>query len=516
MKSGPPGPHFGSAGHVTARVSIWLAVFAMAAAVAGAVALVPASARPAAVTRAVASPAADDMTAAAATLLSQGRPATASSTENATVTPASAAVDGNPGTRWSSSFSDPQWLEVDLGATDTISQVVLSWEAAYARAFQIQTSADGRAWTTIYSTTTGTGGTQTLNVTGTGRYVRVNGTTRATGYGYSLWEFQVYGTAAAVTPMPGMPTPPSFHPNLDPGESVTVSPAVRGIAPDPAFVPPADVTHHEFQTDCSVTRNLPVDPIVFPGVGGTATHMHTFMGATTTDQDSTTGSLSASPTSCVIPQDHSGYWFPTLYRGSTAIMPTGPQVIYYKSGITDYRTVRPFPKGLRLVVGSPVATEAEFQQSPGTVEGWECGNSSHYFDFPPSCPPGSQLNVRYQAPSCWDGVHLDTPHHKSHIAYPILAGNDWVCPASHPVAVPMLEFKMAFPVSGDMSDVHLASGRGYTWHYDFFNAWNPDVLAAMVQHCINGGLQCDTHGYDQYEPQAGAVLGPGYQILPGH
>jgi beta-glucosidase len=47
---------------------------------------------------------------------------------------------------------------------------------------------------TIYSTTTGTGGTQTLSVTGSGRYVRMYGTTRATGYGYSLWEFQVYGT----------------------------------------------------------------------------------------------------------------------------------------------------------------------------------------------------------------------------------------------------------------------------------------------------------------------------------
>jgi len=130
---------------------------------------------------------------AAGTLLSQGKPATASSTENAG-TPASAAVDGNAGTRWSSAFSDPQWLQVDLGTTAAIDQVVLSWEAAYGTAFQLQTSADGGSWTTIYSTTTGTGGTQTLAVSGTGRYVRLYGTARATQYGYSLWEFQVYGT----------------------------------------------------------------------------------------------------------------------------------------------------------------------------------------------------------------------------------------------------------------------------------------------------------------------------------
>ena len=128
------------------------------------------------------------------TNLSQGHPATASSTESASY-PASAAVDGNTtGTRWSSAFSDPQWLQVDLGATHSISQVKLDWEAAYGKAFQVQTSTDGSHWTTVYTTTTGTGGNQTLNVSGSGRYVRVYGTQRGTPYGYSLWEFQVFGS----------------------------------------------------------------------------------------------------------------------------------------------------------------------------------------------------------------------------------------------------------------------------------------------------------------------------------
>ncbi|MGV9385868.1 poly(ethylene terephthalate) hydrolase family protein [Nonomuraea sp. NPDC003707] len=135
-------------------------------------------------------------------LLSQGKPVTASSAENAG-TPASAAVDGNAATRWSSAFGDPQWLRVDLGGTAAISQVVLSWESAYGRAFQIQTSADGLTWTTVYATGTGTGGTQTLAVTGNGRYVRMYGTARGTAYGYSLFEFQVYGTMGGTTPPPG-------------------------------------------------------------------------------------------------------------------------------------------------------------------------------------------------------------------------------------------------------------------------------------------------------------------------
>jgi beta-glucanase (GH16 family) len=127
------------------------------------------------------------------TLLSQGRPTTASSTENATF-PAANATDGNTGTRWSSAFSDPQWIRVDLGATHTVSRALLNWEAAYGRACQLQVSGDATTWTTIWSTTTGTGGIQDLPVSGSGRYVRLYCTQRATQYGYSLWEFQVYGT----------------------------------------------------------------------------------------------------------------------------------------------------------------------------------------------------------------------------------------------------------------------------------------------------------------------------------
>ncbi|HWG28271.1 discoidin domain-containing protein, partial [Actinospica sp.] len=124
---------------------------------------------------------------AAPVLLSQGQPTTASSEQNTTFPP-SAATDGNTGTRWSSAFSDPQWLEVDLGASAQINSVTLDWEAAYATGFQIQVSSNNSTWTSIYSTTTGTGGNQSLTVSGTGRYVRMYGTARATQYGYSLWE----------------------------------------------------------------------------------------------------------------------------------------------------------------------------------------------------------------------------------------------------------------------------------------------------------------------------------------
>jgi hypothetical protein len=124
--------------------------------------------------------------------LALGKPATSSSNENGSLGPANA-VDGNTSTRWSSTFSDPQWVRVDLGTPMAVKKVVLRWEAAYARSFQIQVSNNGTSWTTIYSTTTGTGGTQTLTgLNGVGRYVRMNGTQRATGFGYSLYELEVY------------------------------------------------------------------------------------------------------------------------------------------------------------------------------------------------------------------------------------------------------------------------------------------------------------------------------------
>ena len=133
--------------------------------------------------------------------LALDQPTTASSTQDATDYPASDATDGDPGTRWSSLFTDPQWLEVDLGAPTQICSVGLLWEAAYATAFQIQVSTNNSTWTTVYSTTTGAGGQETFPISTTARYIRMYGTARATQFGYSIFEFDVYGltTVAPVT-----------------------------------------------------------------------------------------------------------------------------------------------------------------------------------------------------------------------------------------------------------------------------------------------------------------------------
>ena len=102
------------------------------------------------------------------------------------------ATDNNLTTRWASAWSDPQWLQVDLGQTTAIHHIQLVWENAFAKAYQIQTSNDGTNWTTIYSTTTGIGGVDDFDVSGSGRYVRMNGTARGTQFGYSVYEFGIF------------------------------------------------------------------------------------------------------------------------------------------------------------------------------------------------------------------------------------------------------------------------------------------------------------------------------------
>ncbi|CAM5306437.1 discoidin domain-containing protein [Streptomyces atroolivaceus] len=141
---------------------------------------------------------------AAPTLLSQGRTATASSTEGPAFA-ASAAVDGNvTGTRWASSWQDAQWLQVDLGKSATLSRAVLTWEGAYGKSYQIQSSENGTDWRTVTAVSAGDGGTDDVTLSGTGRYIRMNGLTRATAYGFSLWEFQVYGSTDGSGPtLPG-------------------------------------------------------------------------------------------------------------------------------------------------------------------------------------------------------------------------------------------------------------------------------------------------------------------------
>ncbi|WP_196803028.1 glycosyl hydrolase [Butyrivibrio sp. MC2013] len=125
------------------------------------------------------------------------RTATASSQESSSYS-ADKAVDANGETRWASSFADNQNLIIDLWQATTVSSVKIAWEAAYAASYQIQVSNDYNSWTTVYSNYNGTGGTETINFDPvSARYVKLYCIHRATSWGFSVYEFEIYGSSAS-------------------------------------------------------------------------------------------------------------------------------------------------------------------------------------------------------------------------------------------------------------------------------------------------------------------------------
>ena len=193
--------------------------------------------------------------------LALNRPVSVSSVADSTQ--AANAVDGNLNTRWGSAYSDPQWIYVDLGTNYNITSVGLVWESAYGKAYQIQVSTNATAWTTIYSTTNGAGGTEYLTgLSGVGRYVRMYGTQRGTIYGYSLWEFQVFGTLAVP---PAAPT--TLIASLISGGQIMLSWTTNGAAVTPYYTsnltPPITwipVTNTPVLSGNQWTVTLPVNP----------------------------------------------------------------------------------------------------------------------------------------------------------------------------------------------------------------------------------------------------------------
>ncbi|WP_394327626.1 discoidin domain-containing protein [Paenibacillus macquariensis] len=131
------------------------------------------------------------------TNLALGKTAVASSVEGSGFE-ASKATDGNSTTRWASvEGNNNEWIYVDLSVTQSVYRVKLNWEDAYAKGYKIQVSDDKSTWTDAYSTTTGDGAIDdiTFTIPRSGRYVRVLGVTRGTAYGYSLFDFEVYGAS---------------------------------------------------------------------------------------------------------------------------------------------------------------------------------------------------------------------------------------------------------------------------------------------------------------------------------
>ena len=115
---------------------------------------------------------------------------------------------GTGGTRWgatpvSGTTADPAYWQVDLGKAYSIKQIVIRWETAYGKDYDLQTSFDGNTWVTIKQVRNATSGTHThTGLSGVGQFVRMQGITRGTNFGYSFWEFEINGVGTESKTIP--------------------------------------------------------------------------------------------------------------------------------------------------------------------------------------------------------------------------------------------------------------------------------------------------------------------------
>lgn len=243
---------------------------------------------------------------------------------------------------------------------------------------------------------------------------------------------------------------------------------------------------------CNYSHSFKDDPIVFPGMLS-ASHLHDFVGNKRTDAFSTAASLQAGGTTCAMPDDTSAYWIPATYKNGVHLTPSATArnvLLYYRRGrVGDSVTIKPFPPGLRLLMGNMHArTPAE---NPAIGKGniyWKCGGGKnpHLTSPPTSCPGDRLISLVFVLPQCWDGKNLDSPDHASHMAYATSSS----CPTTHPVALPRITAYWRIPTGSAVGTISHSSGPYFTAHMDFFNAWDGAALQALVTDCINANADC--------------------------
>lgn len=269
----------------------------------------------------------------------------------------------------------------------------------------------------------------------------------------------------------------------------------------PAADPPLPVTpaRHtgpqgqigQFVAHCAYTHSATDDPIVHPDMPGRS-HRHDFYGAVDVDASSQPDAMVEGETSCDKVADKAAYWQPSLYDHGEPVVPEQLNAYYRAAPGIDPADVVPFPFGIAIITGDMMSTVPQ----AGEASGWTCGTSSKVTDEVPECPASAPLHLVLTFQDCWDGVHLDSVDHKSHVAY----SNDGACPDSHPVNLPQLTVTVEFPIFGPGHDLSLASGNMFSAHGDFFNAWDPDGLAREVDACIGRDVVCDLVSNRREEP----------------
>lgn len=267
-----------------------------------------------------------------------------------------------------------------------------------------------------------------------------------------------------------------------------------------------------FRTHCLETHVANDDPLVEPNEPGAA-HEHVFLGNPTVDAFTTIDTLlEASSTNCDGGTlNRSGYWVPSLYDANGERIRYVDPLIYYKTGYhLPPTSIVPPPAGLQMIAGNAMAREPQAV----TVAKFRCGSWTP--DDPqfspgdpldheatlPDCAVDDIVEMRLVFPQCWDGVNLTSEDHQAHMAYPEEAtapiSGTGACPESHPVAIPEISYNFHVYVTDDtgpptqwrfVTDPDGAPG-GTTFHGDWMNGWNEEVMRTIVDNCLHGTLEC--------------------------
>lgn len=247
----------------------------------------------------------------------------------------------------------------------------------------------------------------------------------------------------------------------------------------------------QFRINCVYSHFNYDDPIVFPGQPGKS-HLHMWIGNTTGDAYTTSDSLlNSGGSSCDgFELNRSAYWVPALLDGKGHAVAPQSVTIYYKT--KDPANAVSMPQGLKMIAGNP--RNETFTATPDLY--WSCGgsgNDHNHSNRIPNCGD-DYLNATIAFPNCWDGVHLDSADHQSHVR---LVDQNEACPASHPKRLPQISILIYWkgvPSSG----LYISSdktggfntGPGATLHADWWGGWNKTIADQWLNNCIRPVRNC--------------------------
>lgn len=297
---------------------------------------------------------------------------------------------------------------------------------------------------------------------------------------------------------------------------IALAPAAEAQIEDAGGLPsPSNDGFANFRTFCDFSHAGYNDPIVHPGQPGQS-HLHFFFGNTATNAATTPELLRerGSSTCQGLGHNKSAYWIPAMFdTNGQPMLPTGHDIYYKHLNDEPDASVQALPEGLKIVAGMNHHNLSTANMNAADMQAaeWFCspgaggGGSS---DTIPACQPGQNLDMAVLFPPCWDGVNLDSPDHRSHMAYPQHTANGLnLCPPTHPTPVPQIIITFSWKLRNASSvgwylSSDMGAPGGSTLHADWMNGWKPETMKTWVENCINLVLDC-----------AGGHLGDGRQLI---